>query len=81
MTRDKTIDKYLVRQKPDEVYPQIVRQKGKLVTLRKFHLFYPVWQTRTCRFVYFYQNKPVTTGSISKSEIFLAMRKLSVQYR
>jgi len=81
MCRDKTINKWLLRQKPDEIFSHSVRINDKMTSARKFYLFYPNWQTRTCDSIYFINGKPVTTGRISKSEVAVAMRKLSVEFR
>lgn len=81
MTRDRKKYNKLLRIKPDEVISHKVRSNDNLITIRQFNLYYGLYNSRTLTFAYLKENELLTTGTISKSEVFEAMRKLAVEYR
>jgi len=81
MKRDTELFKLLLRQKADEVITHKVRKNGNLTTLRQFNLYYPAHPGRTLNYAYFRNKMLLSTGTISKSEIFVAMRKLAVKFK
>jgi hypothetical protein len=81
MTRDKEKLTRLLRVKPDEAICHKVRNENGFTTIRQFNLYYSLYESRTLTFAYFKEGVLQTTGTISKSEVFTAMRKLAVEYR